>query len=86
MFVAQPLIGLLGIYGLVGLVFAPFFVLVGAARLDASVRQSSWGFRLLIVPGVVAFWPLLAWRWWCGVQHPPTERNAHRAAAQQSNG
>lgn len=85
MLVAQTLIGLLGLYGLLGLVFAPFFVLTGAARLDPSVKQSSWGFRFLIVPGVIAFWPLLAGRWWRGVQLPPTEQNAHRSAAQPLN-
>lgn len=86
MLVAQTLIGLLGVYALVGVVFAPFFVLAGAPRIDPSARQSSWGFRLLIVPGVIAFWPLLAGRWWRDVQHPPTERNAHRLAAQKQIG
>jgi hypothetical protein len=83
MLMAQTLVGLLGIYVLLGVVFAPFFVVRGVARIDPSVQQSSWGFRLLIVPGVIALWPLLAGRWWRGVQHPPTESNAHRAAAQE---
>lgn len=78
---AQTLIGLLGIYVLCGIVFAPFFVVLGATRIDPAARPSSWGFRLLIVPGVIAFWPVLAGRWWRGVEHPPTERNAHRTAA-----
>ena len=82
---AQIWVGLLGMYVLLGLVFAPFFVTLGATRIDPSVTQSSWGFRLLIVPGVIACWPVLAGRWWRGVQHPPVESNAHRSAAQERN-
>jgi hypothetical protein len=83
MFRAQILVWLLSIYALLGIVFAPFFVTLGAGRIDPSVKQSSSGFRLMIVPGVIALWPLLALRWARGVQHPPIERNAHRQAAQE---
>ncbi len=81
MFWAQTLVWLLSIYVLVGIVFAPFFVLLGARRIDPSVKQSSWGFRFMIVPGVVALWPLLALRLVRGVHHPLIEQNAHRKAA-----
>lgn len=83
MLLAQTLVWLLGIYVLAGIVFAPFFVLRGAARIDPSVRQSSWGFRMMIVPGVIALWPLLVLRCARGVQHPPIEQNAHRKAAEK---
>ena len=81
MLMAQTLVWLLGIYVLLGLVFAPFFVTVGAGRIDPSVKHSSWGFRVMIVPGVIALWPILAGRWLRGVQPPPIEKNAHRKAA-----
>jgi hypothetical protein len=35
----------------------------GIYRLDKQARQSSLGFRLIILPGVVALWPLLLKRW-----------------------
>ena len=36
-------------------------------------------FRLVIIPGVSLFWPLLLVRW-VRRQGPPRERNAHRLA------
>jgi hypothetical protein len=82
MIIAQIIVWSLSIYMLFGLLFAPLFVVRGAGRIDPSVQQSTRGFRLMIAPGVVALWPLLLRRWLRGVQHPPTETNAHRKAAQ----
>lgn len=74
------LLAAVGVYAAVGLVFAVAFVLRGAARVDPQAVGGSWGFRLAILPGVVAFWPVLARRW-AGGGPPPEERNAHREAA-----
>jgi len=71
----------LGLYVLVGTVFAIPFVLRGVNRIDPAAREGSWGFRLIIFPGVVALWPLLALRWLRG-QEPPQESTAHRRAAE----
>jgi hypothetical protein len=78
---ARLIVGLLATYAALGLLFAPFFVLRGVDRIDPSARGASWGFRLLIVPGVVALWPYLALRWLRGAHAPPEEVNAHRVAA-----
>jgi hypothetical protein len=56
----------LQIYALIGLVFSVPFLWRGAARLDPAAATSPLGFRLIILPGVVALWPLLAWRWVAG--------------------
>lgn len=74
------------VYGLtayvgLGLLFAVPFVWRGAARVDPVAAEGTRGFRLLILPGAAAFWPLLAWRWMRGVSEPPAERNPHRCAA-----
>jgi hypothetical protein len=74
----------LGAYSLVGLAFAAAFVTVGVGRMDSHAAHGSWGFRLLIVPGSIVFWPLLLRRWIAGSRQPPEERNAHRQAAQSS--
>lgn len=79
---AQWLTLALASYALLGLLFALPFVLRGAGAVDPSARQGTWGFRLLIVPGVVAFWPLLAYRWATGRQ-APEENNPHRRRARQ---
>lgn len=81
MVVTQIITWLLGLYVAVGIVFALFFVTVGAGRIDPSVPQSTRRFRVMIVPGVIALWLLLLWRLWQGVPHPPIERNAHREAS-----
>ncbi len=50
-------------YALLGVLFAIPFLLRGAAAIDPAARQGSRGFRLLILPGTVALWPVLAWKW-----------------------
>jgi hypothetical protein len=80
MIVAAFLIAL-GAYLLCGLLFAIPFVVTGVGRIDPHARHGSWGFRLLIIPGAVALWPLLARRWLAGIGEPPEEKNAHREAA-----
>jgi Na+-driven multidrug efflux pump len=79
---AEVLTVLIGIYLAVGVLFAAPFVLRGVNRIDPVAREGTWGFRLIIVPGVVALWPLLALRWLRGAG-PPEERNAHRLAAKR---
>lgn len=63
MIVAQTLLGFSLIYLACGLLFAGIFVTVGVGRVDAAAQGTSLGFRLLILPGAMALWPLLALRW-----------------------
>ena len=74
-----------GIYLLLGVLFALVFVIKGVGRVDPVARAGTWGFRLLILPGATALWPLLAWRWLKG-QPPRVEANAHRRAALKGRG
>jgi hypothetical protein len=57
------IVGALALYVAIGIVFATAFVVAGAGALDPAAKSSSLGFRAMIYPGVVAFWPLLAKRW-----------------------
>lgn len=52
---------LLGVYFVLGLLFAIAFILRIAPRLDPAAREGSWGFRLIILPAAVALWPVLLW-------------------------
>jgi hypothetical protein len=61
-----------------GLVFAVPFVWFGVQRLDSEAQESGVGFRLLILPGVAAFWPMLLRRWLRGMVEPPVEKTPHR--------
>ena len=78
---AQWLAVALASYAAIGLVFALAFVTVGVQRVDPSAKTGTIGFRILILPGAVAFWPLFLKRWLSGVKAPPGETNAHRRRA-----
>jgi len=70
-------------YLLGGLVFATPFALVGVGKIDPHAAHGSWGFRILIIPGTMFLWPLLARRWLKGIHEPPEENNPHRCAARK---
>ncbi|WP_110985887.1 hypothetical protein [Acaryochloris thomasi] len=73
-------------YLFAGLVFSVPLILFGLQRVDPDARWSwNLGFRLMILPGLCAFWPLFATRLLRRKQRP-IERNAHRIAAQGQAG
>lgn len=74
-----------GVYAAIGIVFALAFVTRGVWRIDPAARGASFGFRLVVLPGAMALWPLLARRWWSGATARPEENNAHRRAARASS-
>jgi len=80
MFAAIFLIAL-SAYLACGLLFAIPFVLFGVQKADPHAVHGSWGFRLLILPGVATLWPLLLRRRLQGLRHPPEESTSHRQAA-----
>ncbi len=68
----------LEIYAGLGLIFAVPFVWFGVQRVDSEAQGSGTGFRLLILPGVAAFWPMFLYRWTRGTVEPPVEKNPRR--------
>lgn len=79
--VTAVLIGLAG-YAAVGAAFAMVFVSRGVGQLDPNAQGTGIGFRMLIAPGVVALWPVLAARWLRSPDGPHAASNtgtrAHR--------
>ncbi len=65
-------------YFAVGFLFAVVFVATGVKRIDPNAGGSGIGFRLLILPGSAAFWPLFLYRWIRRDRDVPEERNPHR--------
>jgi hypothetical protein len=61
--VAEWLVDALMAYGLAGVVFAVAFVTIGIQRVDSVAEHAPLGFRLIVLPGVAAFWPLMLVRW-----------------------
>jgi len=80
---AQLLVNLGGAYAAIGAVFAAGFLWRGVGRLDPAAAHGTWGFRVLIVPGVVMLWPLFLVRLFRGASAPPDEWTAHRAAVRR---
>lgn len=76
---ANSIVWLTTIYGIIGFLFGLPFVTWGVQRIDPSAKGAGIGFRLIVLPGAMAFWPLLARRWLRGMKEPPIESNAHRA-------
>ena len=77
---AQMVALLLETYAAAGVAFALAFLPKAASRLDPHLHGASPLVRLLILPGVAALWPVMAWRWGTGAA-APIERNPHRRAA-----
>jgi hypothetical protein len=50
-------------YSLIGVMFAALFVIFGIHRVDPVAEGAPSSFRLIVVPGVAALWPLLLVRW-----------------------
>ncbi len=74
-------LSLLGIYLLLGLLFAIVFSCFGGAgAIDPSAKSGTWSFRLIIIPGAAIFWPLLLKRW-VSRETPPEEKSRHRRIA-----
>ena len=60
---AELFVAALTVYGLAGIAFAGGFVIFGIHRVDPVAEHSTIGFRLIVIPGVAALWPLLLTRW-----------------------
>jgi len=73
------------VWAAIGLAVAIPFVLRGAQAVDPSAATGSWGFRLAILPGSAALWPLVLTRW-LGSRGAPEERSPHRRAAKGGSG
>ena len=54
---------IVAVYLFAGLLFAIPFVLKGVDKIDDGAHGSKWGFRIIIIPGTMVFWPLLLKRW-----------------------
>ncbi|MEO1210802.1 MAG: hypothetical protein AAFX78_14800 [Cyanobacteria bacterium J06638_20] len=70
-------------YLIAGFIFALLFVVFWVQRVDPAARGRAIGFRILIIPGVTALWPLFATRLLRGKRHP-TEQNAHRVLTRRA--
>jgi len=52
-----------GIYLVIGLIFYVALSIKGFDKIDPGTRNSGIGFKLILVPGILVFWPIL-WKKW----------------------
>lgn len=81
---ANLVLSIAGGYLAAGLAFALAFLTLGAGRIDAGARGAPIGFRLVIAPGVILLWPVLALRWLFAARGMPVECSPHIRAARAS--
>lgn len=67
---AELFANLLGVYAAVGILFAIAFVTIGISRVDPVAKNTTVGFRLIVLPGAALLWPLLLRRWIGEGRHP----------------
>ncbi len=51
------------VYLTCGFIFAIFFVTKGVKVVDEGAHGATIGFRIIIIPGTMVFWPLLLKKW-----------------------
>jgi hypothetical protein len=54
---------IVGIYFICGFLFALAFVFKGARVIDEGAKDSTVGFKIIIIPASIVFWPLLLIKW-----------------------
>jgi len=59
----QLIIYIILVYLLIGIVFSIFFYLKGIKKVDEVAIGSTFGFKLIVFPGIVVFWPFLLTKW-----------------------
>jgi hypothetical protein len=63
MIVAEIVLWGCGTYLAIGMAVSVPFIWRGIGNVDAAAHGTSVTFRLLILPGCVALWPLILQRW-----------------------
>jgi len=51
------------IYLALGFIFSIAFITKGVDKIDEGAHGASLGFRIIIIPGTMIFWPLLLRKW-----------------------
>ena len=61
--IISTILFVVALFLLCGMVFTVFFIARGLQKIDEGVSGSSWGFRIIIIPGCILFWPVLLKKW-----------------------
>ena len=59
----EILLIIVAVYLLVGVLFVIPFLMKGLNKVDEGAHGSTIGFKIIIIPGVIVFWPVLLSKW-----------------------
>jgi hypothetical protein len=51
------------VYLLLGVLFVIPFLVKGISKVDQGAHDGTKGFKIIIIPGVIVFWPVLLNKW-----------------------
>jgi hypothetical protein len=51
------------IYLALGVLFVIPFLIKGLTKVDEGAHGGTMGFKIIIIPGVIVFWPVLLRKW-----------------------
>jgi len=54
---------IVAVYLLIGVLFVIPFLMKGLNKIDEGAHGSTIGFKIIIIPGVIVFWPVLLSKW-----------------------
>lgn len=66
---ARGMVAVAAAYAAIGLVFAVAFAAKGVRIVDPVADESTFGFRMLLLPGAALLWPWLLRRWIAAQRH-----------------
>ena len=69
----QIILILILFYLLLGVLFVIPFLMKGLTKIDEGTHGSTIGFKIIIIPGVIVFWPALLRKWRKNLKHGDTE-------------
>jgi len=62
----EILLMIAAVYLVLGLLFVIPFLMKGLTKVDEGAHGSTMGFKIIIIPGVIVFWPVLLSKWMKG--------------------
>ena len=62
-FMVEILLIIAAVYLLMGVLFVIPFLMKGLNKIDEGAHGSTIGFKIIIIPGVIVFWPVLLSKW-----------------------
>jgi len=54
---------IVAVYLLIGVLFVIPFLMKGLTKVDEGAHGGTIGFKIIIMPGVIVFWPVLLKKW-----------------------